>query len=88
MADWKSKAAVVMGTAGIVLGGLSALGPQDLKDNRPNQTVEQQLNDLADSHERTTEGHRDKGMDGLDMENQEKLKPGERRMPPIRIRWP
>lgn len=86
MANWKTNTAVVLGTAGLVFGVLGALGPQE--QNRNIRTVDQQLGDLADSHETTNDRLRDQGTDGIHAENSEKLHPREHRPPHIRIRLP
>ncbi|OUS97272.1 hypothetical protein [Rhodococcus sp. NCIMB 12038] len=88
MPGWKTNAAVVVGTAGLVFGALGALGPdQPTEDERNRTRVEQQIGDLSDADEASKDRMRESGIDGLDMENRETLRPGER-LPRLRIRLP
>lgn len=88
MPGWKTRAAVVLGTAGLVFGALGALGPErSTPDDHDRARLEQNVNDLSDADETNKDRMRDNGLSGLDMENQEKLRPGEH-LPHIRIRLP
>lgn len=69
---WKDKAAVTIGVAALLTGGLWYLEPTPSPDRLREQVRQQQVDQLADSQDATNERHRDKGREGLDMENDTK----------------
>lgn len=86
MPGWKTNTTVVAGVAGLVFGTLGALGPEQSPDERRDR-LGSQLSDLSDADQISKDRLRERGMDGIDMENREKLLPAER-LPRIRIRLP
>ncbi|WP_182263225.1 hypothetical protein [Rhodococcus sp. UFZ-B548] len=92
MATWKTRAAVGLGTMGLVLGALNTLAPQSPDtDERDRTRIERDLGDLSDSDERARDRVYDNGSDGLNDENRERLRPVEPRpgeLPKVRIRLP
>ncbi|MEH6807065.1 MAG: hypothetical protein V7697_28900 [Rhodococcus erythropolis] len=87
MASWKTNTAIVAGTAVMVFGALSALGPDQSANDDRRDHLNQQLDELSDADQSSKDRMRENGMDGIDMENKEKLLPRET-LPHIRIRLP
>ena len=68
----KDKAAVAIGVAALLTGGLWYLEQTPTPERLRDQVRQQQIEQLADSQDATNERHRDKGREGLDMENDTK----------------
>lgn len=85
----KNKAVVVVGTAGLILGGLWVLEPKPTTDSIQENLRQSQVEQLSDSQERVNDGHRDSGQDALEAElsrrNGDHI-PDPERGPRIRIR--
>lgn len=77
MADWRGKAAVVVGVVGLAAGGLHAITPDTRQPTPPAQQVQRDLETLSDANERSTDRMREQGMDGVDAENRERLVSGQ-----------
>ena len=94
MSELRNRVAVGIGVAGVVWGLAAALAPPardvDTGRSRPGQSsAAQDTGDLSDADERSKSRMRDSGNDLVDAENDQSLKPGERRPPErprVRIR--
>lgn len=87
MSSWKTNVAVVVGTAGVIFGALSAIGPDQSTEERRRDSIQQQVTDLSDADQTAKDRMRERGSDGLHNERRDKLVPGEHR-PPLRLRVP
>lgn len=83
---WRSKAAIA-GTVGILtVGGVNAL--HDVAEPESAQRGGPSVEELDDANQRQNDQHRDKMGDGVNDENRETLRPGERRGPQFKLRLP
>ncbi len=82
MTSRKNKIAVVLGTAALMTGAITALQPpSDNVGERARNQLNKDVENLADSHGREVDRYRDAGDAQREAENGRKLIPGEHRPP-------
>lgn len=86
MATTKDKFAVVFGTAALMTGAMTFLQPSRDPQQRARDQTQNQVEDLADSHDKELQRYRDEGNAHGDAENARRLIPGEYRPPEPHIR--
>ncbi len=84
-----SKTAVAIGTAALIAGSLWMLEPKVTPEQYQQQRSDQQISDLSDSHEQTTDRMRQDGLSQAEAEQAKRNIPSEPRpaeKPRIKIR--
>lgn len=89
MKGWQKGLLIVGATATVATGAMWAFEPERPGTQKgAQQEVERQMGDLADADEMNKDRMRERGMDGVDMENRQKLAPHEPRPPRPHVRVP
>ena len=74
--NWQAKVCAGATAVGLLVGGLQYLEPKT-----PEQTRQQQIEQLSDSHEKTKERMRQDGEDIAEADRLDRLRPGEHHPP-------
>lgn len=88
----KNKAAVLVGTTGLLLGALWMLEPTPTSESVREHQRQGQVEQLSDSNDNVNDQHRNHGQDGLDAEQARRSgshvpdPPERHRIPRVRIR--
>ncbi len=77
---WQARLCAGATVVGLVAGGLKYLEPRTLEQVREDQRQEQ-VEQLADSHEKTREQNRKDGDAAAEADRRDRLRPGEHRPP-------
>lgn len=89
MKGWQKGLLIAGTTAAMATGTMWAFEPaKPGTQEGARQEVERQMNNLEDADELSKDRMRERGIDGVDMENQQKLAPHEPRPPRPRVRVP